>query len=577
MNTSTLANEIAALERQIKSAPNATAKKALESKIAVKKAEMKSGKTETANSLATKLLKAKGKVKELSSKDFNDMIKRLSQKPEYKFLKSMSREEINRDIQRPAKPLGWRFKGKNSAKPTKTQIATGRKNGTVYFEDRKNRSDISRVAQLAKGGGVYSSEDRWVVTFQNQDSGEFEKVIVRANNKKSAISIAEDESGFDSDWEYYSAEKQMAKGGEIKVINISDDDKLNYFIKKQDRKNNDYSYIKDMLTTTYNGKKFYSLGYDTVSGGHSFSLEEAKKNARVIIDSQLGKKWDVIIKEVGGNFGEQDFTKKTYVVMTSPLFPKEMLREMRNSLEYADGGMMAKGGGVAKAKSYLHLYKLTYPNGQYIVESYDGKAMTPKEALEKMRISLRGLKSYKYSGASSDSDNYKKWYLKKDIGYSDTEAWDEVFGSEKYATGGGVGEEILDDLKYDSFAKGGNIPSIARKVDEVNALIKRANELNLTIVDESGTWQSPMKYKPFKYSNGTLYEEYEQLDLYKYNKGKGEAWETKKYKVLKNRMEFDSPLNDVARRYRKALKHYDNYGYAQGGNMGGEQHRNTKK
>jgi hypothetical protein len=111
--------------------------------------------------------------------------------------------------------------------------------------------------------------------------------------------------------------------------------------------------------------------------------------------------------------------------------------------------LFAKGGGVGKSKSYLHLYKLTYPNGQYRVESYDGEAMTPKEALEKMRISLRGLKSYKYSGASSDSENYKKWYHKKDNGYSDTEAWDEVFGKEKYAKGGAMKNKYADGGQTD--------------------------------------------------------------------------------------------------------------------------------
>ena len=75
-----------------------------------------------------------------------------------------------------------------------------------------------RASQLREGGymakgGIYSSDDRWVVTFQNQDSGEYEKVIVRANNKKNAIDIAEDESGLGSDWQYYSAEKEMASGG----------------------------------------------------------------------------------------------------------------------------------------------------------------------------------------------------------------------------------------------------------------------------------------------------------------------------------------------------------------------------
>jgi hypothetical protein len=65
---------------------------------------------------------------------------------------------------------------------------------------------------MAKGG-IYDSNNSWVVTFQNQDSGEFEKVSVRANNKKNAIAIAEDESGLNNDWTYYSAEKEMASGG----------------------------------------------------------------------------------------------------------------------------------------------------------------------------------------------------------------------------------------------------------------------------------------------------------------------------------------------------------------------------
>jgi hypothetical protein len=65
---------------------------------------------------------------------------------------------------------------------------------------------------MAKGG-IYDSDNSWVVTFQNQDSGEFEKVSVRANNKKNAIAIAEEESGLNNDWTYYSAEKEMASGG----------------------------------------------------------------------------------------------------------------------------------------------------------------------------------------------------------------------------------------------------------------------------------------------------------------------------------------------------------------------------
>ena len=187
------------------------------------------------------------------------------------------------DANRPAKPFGWRMRGKhNYRKPTRDDISKGR----AYYEGRVNRADVKR--------------------------------------KKYPM---------------------LKRGGKLEVINLSDDDKLNYYIAKQDyinkkeRTKEDRKFISDMLTTTHNGKKFYSLGYDTESGGTVFSLEEAKKNARIITDSDLGKKWDVIIKEVGGNFGDKDFTQKSYVVMTSPLFPNEMLREMRNTLKYERGGM----------------------------------------------------------------------------------------------------------------------------------------------------------------------------------------------------------------------------------------------
>jgi hypothetical protein len=57
------------------------------------------------------------------------------------------------------------------------------------------------------------------------------------------------------------------------------------------------------------------------------------------------------------------------------------------------------------------------------------------------------------------------------------------------------------------------------------------------------------------------------MDLYKHNKGKGTTWETKKGKTLKSNMQYDSPLNDVARMYRKALKQHDTNSYAKGGMM----------
>ncbi len=117
--------------------------------------------------------------------------------------------------------------------------------------------------------------------------------------------------------------------------------------------------------------------------------------------------------------------------------------------------------------------------------------------------------------------------------------------------------EVLLQLRNEdnrTYAKGGNVATITRKVNEVNRLIALGNENNISVIDSTTTWEAPMKYKPIKYSNGNLYIEYEQLDLYKNNRTGVKQWITDKYKVLKRNMEYDSPLNNIAKLYRKALK-----------------------
>ena len=130
--------------------------------------------------------------------------------------------------------------------------------------------------------------------------------------------------------------------------------------------------------------------------------------------------------------------------------------------------------------------------------------------------------------------------------------------------------------KSEYYAKGGSIKSLEKRVAEVNELIKRGNELGIEVVDESTTWQAPMKYKPLKYTNGVLYVSYEQMDLYKYSKEYVKQWDKKSYKVGK--YEYPSSgygdeagaaqreaLTEIARMYRKPLKSYDTYGYFEDG------------
>jgi hypothetical protein len=127
------------------------------------------------------------------------------------------------------------------------------------------------------------------------------------------------------------------------------------------------------------------------------------------------------------------------------------------------------------------------------------------------------------------------------------------------------------------YAKGGNLPSIEKRVAEVNAMIKEGNEKGLKVVDESQTWQSPMKYNPLKYSNGVLYVSYQELDLYKYRKsgGRDSLWEKQNYRIGKNEMGMGlsegsaqkETLTEIARMYRKALNHFNKYGWYGDGGM----------
>jgi hypothetical protein len=72
--------------------------------------------------------------------------------------------DLERDASRPAKPFGYRFRGKNDyRKPTQKQIEQGKKRGTIDYEARPNRSDKypkgykgSIREKLAAGGELMS-------------------------------------------------------------------------------------------------------------------------------------------------------------------------------------------------------------------------------------------------------------------------------------------------------------------------------------------------------------------------------------------------------------------------------------
>lgn len=154
LRSTKIANELAVIERKLQETSNQTLKDALKKKQARLKDELNDAKKSTPQ-LAKKLLAEKQKVKSLSKIDFNDLVRRLSKKPEYSFLKTMNKSTVRTDLERKAKPVGWRFKGRgNYDKPTQLEIKKGKKSGAVYREARPIRSDVSHVVRLGQGGNA---------------------------------------------------------------------------------------------------------------------------------------------------------------------------------------------------------------------------------------------------------------------------------------------------------------------------------------------------------------------------------------------------------------------------------------
>lgn len=106
--------------------------------------------------------------------------------------------------------------------------------------------------------------------------------------------------------------------------------------------------------------------------------------------------------------------------------------------------------------------------------------------------------------------------------------------------------------------KSGKDP-IQKRVDEINDMIRFANENNIEVVDNRSTWQTPMKYNLLKYSRGVLFVTYQELDLYRYNKGQGKFY--KKVSDRVGKYDIKEVLNDIARMYRSSIRRYKTYGY----------------
>jgi hypothetical protein len=261
------------------------------------------------------------------------------------------------------------------------------------------------------------------------------------------------------------------------------------------------------------------------------------------------------------DFGFDDFHTKYYFIEL------DKMEDGGETDEYAKGGEVRyklKGSNFGQQIESGQKFKALISKA---FENQSGEQKYPENFIKEIAytgkiVKNEGsnfLKDYSYKGTLTKFEFLDDKDFVEALKYLDR----PLIKSFKFADGG----------ETDDYAKGGNVPSIERRVAEVNAMIEDANEKGLEVVDEGQTWQAPMKYFPIKYTRGVLYISYFQLDLYKYNKGIGVVWEKKNDRLGTNEIMYsqNQALSDIARMYRKVLKHYDKYGYKDGGDIEHEQ------
>lgn len=410
-----LKKDLAKFEMIQAKATKADVKVKIAAKIKGLRAQIKAGKTKgkdvSAKQLANALLRSRKKFLEMSKKDFNGVIRQLSKKPEYSFLKGMSRTEVINDINRKAKPVGWRFKGRGNYKtPTKEQVRKGRANGTVYYENRPNRSDVSQARQLEKGGSTYADSEFGKLEREWNETG----IKPKGYNKAKA------------DWQSKGG-STYAKGGSLKRSNNSP---LLRYVNFEDGWHINLKKLKSSMNQ--NGKPY--------KGNNKYGISRQGRGQEQEI-------WEFkTLNEADTKFNELVELGKTYSNV-------EKQGEVKGN--YARGGSL-KGHGLAIGDEILNfgefgnIYVLNR-GVVYMVDLSSGKRTMTKMSKDDV------ISSFKDGGEVKDDPQVVRYYFEDD-------EYEYAKGGSTYAEGGEVDiNDIEIPVHYTMFeeemyeyGKGGN-------------------------------------------------------------------------------------------------------------------------
>jgi len=260
-----------------------------------------------------------------------------------------------KDANRPAKPYGWRLRGKhNYRKPTREQI----RNGEAYYEGRVNRADVKRkkFPMLKSGGQI---EQEWVVYVDNEQRiiGTFKSRL----SAKKAMNKLWDEGKYDVigmglkseaySTEYFARGGYMAKGGEITYA-VVDENTDRTIVKSKDKnfiklKYNELKevYPKNKLSIVefksgqYAKGAYMEHGGDVDRGGMIYALRE------FVSSGEIANKTDVL------NY--DDIAKIRRIAIQYYMDNGDVpysFGELNRIMDYANdkfkSGYMAKGGEI---------------------------------------------------------------------------------------------------------------------------------------------------------------------------------------------------------------------------------------
>jgi ppGpp synthetase/RelA/SpoT-type nucleotidyltranferase len=264
MDIAKTTTEITLLRRALKTAPTVSIKAKIKSKITRLKQYIDDANVPTVK-LAKALLGSKRKVLGYSTQEFNDAIGRLSMKGEYSFLKGMGKGKIKDDLKREAKPVGYRFVGRdNFKKPTRQEIIDGRKKGTVYMESRANRSDVVRPAKLEYGGIITQEQYDEITTEHRPFAVKSGSSIHDVINSTIALNLACKKR--DVSVQDYKNYGKFAKGGSLQFVGMNSE-MSKYELEMLQGKSANKGVSIEQMNTILSERFPYSFG---------FSLNDAK-------------------------------------------------------------------------------------------------------------------------------------------------------------------------------------------------------------------------------------------------------------------------------------------------------------